>query len=90
MQGLTPHIAGGALRTLEAEIRRLARLAGKELEALHGLQPSLLTAAEVAAPYGLSRRWVYQVQLAKAGARPLAAGQHVANVLTMRQQGVAW
>ena len=50
MQGLTPHIAGGALPPLEAEIRRLARLAGKELEAPHGLQPSLLTAAEVAAP----------------------------------------
>ena len=44
----------------DAELRRLARFIAKELEALHGLQPALLTAADVARQYGLSRGWVYK------------------------------
>jgi hypothetical protein len=72
MPSSTPHFAGGALPLPEAEIRCLARFAAKRLGAVCGLQPSLLTAAEVAAQDGLSRRWVYQAELAEAGARPLA------------------
>jgi hypothetical protein len=89
MPSLTPHIAGGALPAPEAEIRCLARIAGKELEALYGIQPSLLMAIEAAAHYGLSRRCMYRVDLAKARARPLAGGQGFANVVTMPQQRVA-
>jgi hypothetical protein len=37
-----------------------ARFIATELEALQGLQPALLTAAEVAKQYGLSRGWVYK------------------------------
>jgi hypothetical protein len=44
----------------DAELRRLARFIANELEALQGLQPALLTAAEVAKQYGLSPGWVYK------------------------------
>ncbi len=44
----------------DAELRRLAQFIAKELDALHGLEPALLTAADVAKQYGLSRGWVYK------------------------------
>lgn len=59
MQQPSPCIASGAPVLPDAELRRLARFT-KELEALHGLEPALLTAAEVAKQYGLSRGWVYK------------------------------
>jgi hypothetical protein len=71
MPSSTPHFAGGALPLPEAEICCLARFAAKGLGAVWGLQPSLLTAAEVAAQDGLSRRWV-PGGASRAGARPLA------------------
>jgi hypothetical protein len=55
-----PYLASGAPVLPDAELRRLARFIAKELEALHGLQPALLTAADVAKQYGLSRGWVYK------------------------------
>jgi hypothetical protein len=55
-----PYLATGAPVLPDAELRRLARFIAKELEALQGLQPALLTAAEVAKQYGLSRGWVYK------------------------------
>jgi hypothetical protein len=60
MQQPSPYIASGAPVLPDAELRRLARFIAKELEALHGLEPALLTAAEVAKQYGLSRGWVYK------------------------------
>jgi hypothetical protein len=56
----SPYIASGAPVLPDAELRRLARFIAKELEALHGLEPALLTAAQVAKQYGLSRGWVYK------------------------------
>ena len=56
----SPYAANGAPVLPDAELRRLARLIAKELEALQGLQPAVLTAAEVAKQYGLSRGWVYK------------------------------
>ena len=60
MQQPSPYFASGAPVLPDAELRRLARFIAKELEALHGLQPALLTAADVAEQYGLSRGWVYK------------------------------
>jgi hypothetical protein len=60
MQQPSPLLANGAPVLPDAELRRLARFIAKELEALHGLQPALLTAAEVAKQYSLSRGWVYK------------------------------
>jgi hypothetical protein len=60
MQQPSPYLASGAPVLPDVELRRLARFIAKELEALHGLQPALLTAADVAKRYGLSRGWVYK------------------------------
>jgi hypothetical protein len=60
MQQPSPYLASGASVLPDADLRRLARFIAKELEALHGLQPALLTAADVAKQYGLSRGWVYK------------------------------
>jgi hypothetical protein len=60
MQQPSPYLASGAPVLPDADLRRLARFIAKELEALHGLQPALLTAADVAKQYGLSRGWVYK------------------------------
>ena len=60
MQQPSPDLASDAPALPDAELRRLARFIAKELEALHGLQPALLTAADVARQYGLSRGWVYK------------------------------
>jgi hypothetical protein len=60
MQQSSPLLANGAPVLPDAELRRLARFIAQELEALHGLQPPLLTAADVAKQYGLSRGWVYK------------------------------
>jgi hypothetical protein len=90
MPSPTPHIAGGALPPPEPEIRCPARTAGKELEALSGIQPSLLMATEAAARYGLSRTPMYRVELAEARARPLSGRRHLANLVTISGQGVAW
>jgi hypothetical protein len=54
------YLASGAPVLPDAELRRIARFIAKELEALQGLQPALLTAADVAKQYGLSRGWVYK------------------------------
>jgi hypothetical protein len=60
MRQLLPPVAEGAPVLPDAELRRLARFIAKELEALQGLQPPLLTAAEVAEQYGLGCGWVYK------------------------------
>ena len=60
MQQSSPLFANGTPVLPDAELRRLARFIANELEALHGLEPALLTAAEVAKQYGLSRGWVYR------------------------------
>jgi hypothetical protein len=60
MQQLSTYLGSSAPVLPDAELRRLARFIATELEALHGLQPALLTAAEVAQQYGLSRGWVYK------------------------------
>jgi hypothetical protein len=60
MQQPLPYVASSAPALPDADLRRLARLIATELEALHGLEPSLLTAADVANQYGLSRGWVYK------------------------------
>lgn len=60
MHHTPPHAVDSAPVLPDAELRRLARFIAKELEALHGLQPALLTAADVAKQYGLSRGWVYK------------------------------
>jgi hypothetical protein len=56
----SPSFANSAPVLPDAELRRLARFIATELEALQGLQPTLLTAAEVANQYGVSRGWVYK------------------------------
>jgi hypothetical protein len=60
MQQSSPLLANGAPVIPDAKLRRLARFIAQELEALYGLQPPLLTAADVAKQYGLSRGWVYK------------------------------
>jgi hypothetical protein len=44
----------------EADLRRLARLIAEELEALSRFEPVLLSAADIAREYGLTRGWVYK------------------------------
>ena len=44
----------------DADLRRLARLIAKELEALSRFEPALLSAADIAREYGLTRGWVYK------------------------------
>jgi hypothetical protein len=56
----TPHWIRRALSSPEGEIRQLARLIAAELAALGDSRTRLLTAAEVAEHYGLSRAWVYK------------------------------
>jgi hypothetical protein len=60
MQQPSPYLPSGAPILPDAELRRLARFIATELETLQGLQPALLSAAEVARQYGLSRGWVYK------------------------------
>ena len=60
MHQSSPSVVNGTPVLTDAELRQLARFIAKELEALHGLQPALLTAADVAKQYGLSRGWVYK------------------------------
>jgi hypothetical protein len=60
MQQPSPFLANGAPALPDAELRRRARCIANELEALHGLQPAFLTAAEVAKQYSVSRGWVYK------------------------------
>jgi len=44
----------------DADLSRLARLIAKELEALSRFEPALLSAADIAREYGLTRGWVYK------------------------------
>ena len=60
MKHPSPYVASGTPLLVDEELRRLARFIANELEVLHHLQPSALTAAEVAKRYGLSRAWVYK------------------------------
>jgi hypothetical protein len=60
MHQTSPYLASGAPVLPDTELRRLARFIAKELEALQGFQPALLTASDVARQYGLSRGWVYK------------------------------
>jgi hypothetical protein len=60
MQQPRPSLASASRDLPDAELRRLAQLIAKELEALQGIEPVLLTAADVAAQYGVSRGWVYR------------------------------
>lgn len=56
----SPYLRNGAPPLADAELRRLAQFIARELEALQGVQPALLSAAEVAGRYRLSRGWVYK------------------------------
>jgi hypothetical protein len=60
MDGLPPHSTRRRLSSSDAEIRQLARLIAVELAALGERSARLLTAAEVAERYGLTRAWVYK------------------------------
>jgi hypothetical protein len=56
----SPYLPSGAPLLADADLRRLAQFIARELEALQGAQPPLLSAAEVARRYRLSRGWVYK------------------------------
>jgi hypothetical protein len=60
MDDSTPHWIRRALSSPESEIRQLARLIAAEIAALGDHSTRLLTPAEVAEHYGLSRAWVYK------------------------------
>jgi hypothetical protein len=60
MKHQSPYVASGTPLLADEELRRLARFIANELEVLQHLQPTALTAAEVAKRYGLSRGWVYK------------------------------
>jgi hypothetical protein len=44
----------------ETQLQLLAQLLARELGSIYGLEPALLTAAEVARRYGVTRAWVYK------------------------------
>lgn len=44
----------------DEQLRRLARFIAQELDGLYSRQPAMLSAADVATQYGLSRGWVYR------------------------------
>jgi hypothetical protein len=56
----SPYLPSGAPLLADADLRRLAQFIARELQALQGAQPPLLSAAEVARRYRLSRGWVYK------------------------------
>jgi hypothetical protein len=60
MQLPSPYLPSGAPFLPDAELRRLAQFIARELEALQGVRPAPLSAAEVARQYRLSRGWVYK------------------------------
>jgi hypothetical protein len=56
----SPHLRSGAPLIADGDLRRLAQFIARELEALRDAQTPLLSAAEVARRYRLSRGWVYK------------------------------
>jgi hypothetical protein len=60
MDQSSPYIPSRDALVTDADLRRLARFIAEEHEGLRAVHAPLLSAADVAKRYGLSRGWVYR------------------------------